>query len=165
MARWIEVAETEGLGPNESTTIVVNGTDVAICRGAEDYHALSNRCPHRLGQIGDGRVENGRAICPLHGWDFDLETGISPYNPNERLDCYPVRVENGVVEIDAETVPVTPTSGFLRDYQGRWRRFKDDVEVDYERLEHLVHHGTSPVEAMRTSRYVPTFDAVQLRPA
>jgi nitrite reductase/ring-hydroxylating ferredoxin subunit len=33
---------------------------------------LGNLCPHRGGQIGDGRVRGGAAICPMHQWDFDL---------------------------------------------------------------------------------------------
>ena len=98
-----------GTRPQPLTTIVVNGTDVALCRGdQDDYYALSNRCPHRLGQIGDGAVENGRVICPLHGWDFDLRTGISPYDPSDRLATYPCRHHEGRLQIDAEGRPRHP---------------------------------------------------------
>ena len=155
-----------GTRPQPLTTIVVNGTDVALCRGdQDDYYALSNRCPHRLGQIGDGAVENGRVICPLHGWDFDLRTGISPYDPSDRLATYPCRHHEGRLQIDAEAVPVTPTSGFLDEYQGRWRRFVDDVEPDYDAIQHFARYGSSAVEAMRTTRPVPSFNALQFRPA
>lgn len=166
MAHWTDVPEAAALGPNGSTTIVVNGTDLALCRDDDGvYYALSNRCPHRLGQIGDGHVENGRAICPLHGWDFDLRTGISPYNPSDRLQTFPCRMHEGTLQIDAETVPTTPISGFLREYQGRWRRFVDDVESDFDALQHFARYGAGEVEAMRTTRDVPTFEALQFRPA
>ncbi len=165
MARWIPVPEANSLEVDDSTTIIVNGTDVALCRDANGYYALSNRCPHRRGQIGDGRVANGRAWCPLHNWDFDLRTGISPYNPNDRLDTYPVAVNGSGVEIDADAVPVTPATGYLRDYQGRYRRFVDDVEAEYDAVQHFARFGEGAVEAMRTTRPVVGFDAVQFRPA
>ena len=165
MARWIPVPEANSLEVDDSTTIIVNGTDVALCRDANGYYALSNRCPHRRGQIGDGRVANRRAWCPLHNWDFDLRTGISPYNPNDRLDTYPVAVNGSGVEIDADAVPVTPATGYLRDYQGRYRRFVDDVESEYDTDQHFARFGQGAVEAMRTARPVVGFDAVQFRPA
>ena len=169
MPTWQPIPEAADLPPNASTTITVNGTDIALCRDDQRYYALSNRCPHRQGQIGDGRVENGRAICPLHGWDFDLTTGVSPYDPNDRLDTYPLRqstAPNGAVDvaIDADAVPPTPTSGFLRDYQGRWRRFTDDVESNYQTLHGFARYGRGAVESMRTTRPVPNFDDVLFRP-
>ena len=35
MTHWIPVPEAEALAPKESTTIIVNGTDVALCRDEE----------------------------------------------------------------------------------------------------------------------------------
>ena len=165
MARWIDVPEAADLELDRSTTIIVNGTDVALCRDAGGYYALSNRCPHRQGQIGDGRVADGRAYCPLHDWDFDLRTGISPYNPNDRLETYPVRENDGRVQVDAAAVPETPASGYLRDYQGRFRRFADDVEDSYELVQGLARYGRGAIEAMRTARPVPGFESIQFRPA
>ncbi len=165
MTDWITIPEARDLSLDQSTTAIVNGTDIALCRDADGYYALSNRCPHRPGQIGDGRVENGRAYCPLHDWDFDLRTGISPYNPLDRLDTYPIRTNNGDIQIDAHAVPTTPATGYLREYQGRYRRFVDDVESHYETLAGFARYGTGAVEAMRTTRPVPNFDQIQFRPA
>jgi 3-phenylpropionate/trans-cinnamate dioxygenase ferredoxin subunit len=41
--------------------------------------------------------------CPWHGWEFDLATGRSVFDPNRtRVKSYPVEVE----ELQAETYPV-----------------------------------------------------------
>lgn len=165
MVNWTALPEAQTLEINQATTVAVNGTDIALCRDQHRYYALANRCPHRQGQIGDGRVENGRVVCPLHAWDFDLTTGISPYDPADCLATYPVRLQNGVVEIDADTVPPTPTSGYLTQYQGRWRRFTDDIEEHYQTLHGFARYGRGAVESMRTTRPVPNFDAIQFRPA
>ena len=62
-------------------------------------------------------------------------------------------------------MPPTPATGYLRDYQGRYRRFVDDVERDYETIQDFGRYGTGHVDAMRTKRQVPNFDAIQFRPA
>ena len=66
MPDWITIPEARSLDIEASISIVLNGTDIALCRDDSGFYALSNRCPHSQGQIGDGRVENGRAYCPLH---------------------------------------------------------------------------------------------------
>ncbi len=32
-------------------------------------------CPHRLGPLDEGRIENGTVTCPWHGWRFDVRSG------------------------------------------------------------------------------------------
>jgi nitrite reductase/ring-hydroxylating ferredoxin subunit len=62
MPDWVTIPETRNLDIDASISIILNGTDIALCRDDSGFYALSNRCPHRQGQIGDGRVENGRPI-------------------------------------------------------------------------------------------------------
>jgi 3-phenylpropionate/trans-cinnamate dioxygenase ferredoxin subunit len=48
--------------------------------------------------------------CPWHGWEFDLRTGRSWFDPERtRVRSYPVTVHRGVVEgpYRAETYAVT----------------------------------------------------------
>jgi nitrite reductase/ring-hydroxylating ferredoxin subunit len=66
-------------------------------------------------------VQNGDTACPLHGWNFDLRTGIPPYNPNDYIATHPVRLAGSQVELDAAEVPALPAAVF-DVYQGRWRR-------------------------------------------
>ena len=78
---WTRVCELADIEPGRGVVRVVNGAEIAVMRDGDRVFALGNLCPHRGGQIGDGHVEDGKAICPLHGWDFDLQTGISPVQP------------------------------------------------------------------------------------
>jgi nitrite reductase (NADH) small subunit len=39
--------------------------------------------------------------CPWHGWEFDLETGESLFDPERwRVRVYPVRVEDGEILVE-----------------------------------------------------------------
>jgi nitrite reductase (NADH) small subunit len=64
-----------------------------------DISAMDNVCPHRGGPLGQGVIEEGKVICPFHGWAWDPKTGESgPLGP--KVPVYPVKVEGEDVLID-----------------------------------------------------------------
>lgn len=131
MAEWRRVCELASLKEDLGSECWVNGRPIALFLHQGAVYALQDRCPHHEGQLSLGKVEGGDAICPLHGWNFDLKTGISPFDPHDRVDTYPVKVEQGGVWIDAAAVDPLPASTF-DGYQGRWRRFADDARGKVE---------------------------------
>ena len=166
MARWVTVMRADEMPPDRPVTVRVNERDLALARCSRHSapHAVENRCPHRGGQIGDGTVNGDDIVCPLHGYDFDLHTGISRFDPTESIAVYPVRVEGDEIQIDADAVPALPEhhdAGYL----SRWSRRHDDREEKYGYLQSLGH-GAPPVTAMRTGRTLrPSWDDVLLLPA
>ena len=126
MSAWQAVCDVEELTEGEGHEAWVNGRPIALFLYRGEVFALDDRCPHHEGQLSLGRMENGEAICPLHGWNFDLASGISPYNPNDRIATYPARLSAGRVEVDASAVPPLPAASF-DGYQGRWRRWANDA--------------------------------------
>jgi nitrite reductase (NADH) small subunit len=36
---------------------------------------LDGVCPHEGGPLGEGIVEDGKVVCPWHGYPFDVHTG------------------------------------------------------------------------------------------
>ena len=126
MGDWQAVCDIGELTEGKGHEVWLNGRPLALFLYRGEVFALDDRCPHREGQLSLGRMENGEAICPLHGWNFDLASGISPYPPNDRIATYPARLSAGRVEVDAGAVPPLPTASF-DGYQGRWRRWADDA--------------------------------------
>jgi glutamate synthase domain-containing protein 2/nitrite reductase/ring-hydroxylating ferredoxin subunit len=166
MPSWQPVCMLTDLEAGRGREVRVNGRPLALFLDDTTVYALEDRCPHREGQISAGHVEKGEAICPLHGWNFDLATGVSPYNPNDRIAVYPVRVESGEVFVDADAVPPLPEASF-QGYQGRWRRWSDDSRGKYE-VRRLAQGKRPGVEAMGAPAPapgdVPGFDHFHLRP-
>lgn len=62
--------------------------------------ALDNVCLHRGGPLGQGYIEDGKVVCPWHGWQFDAQTGQVGHNPSARTKVYPIKVEGEDVLID-----------------------------------------------------------------
>ena len=167
---WTAVCRLDDIEPGRGVVKVVNGTEVALMRDGDTVFGLGNLCPHRGGQIGDGHVEDGKAICPLHSWDFDLRTGISPFNPADMLPTYPVRVRAGAVEIDADGVPHAPSRPMA--YLGEWTR-RGATDRGMYLVHHLAEGGGPFVEAMGSERNepgmharpFPSYDDIVFRPA
>ncbi|MCB1002697.1 MAG: nitrite reductase (NAD(P)H) small subunit [Acidimicrobiales bacterium] len=175
-AGWMAVCDLDEIEPGRGVVRVVNGLDLALLRdgdGSPDdaVHALGNQCPHRGGQLGDGRVVDGKAICPLHTWDFDLRTGVSPFDPADSVPTFPARVVDGRVEVDASAVPLTAPRPPV--YLGPWIR-RGATDRGMYLVHHLAEGAGAFVEAMGsernepghdTGRRYPSYDDLVFRPA
>ena len=167
MSGWQAVCSINDLAQDTGKEVFVNGRPIALFLHGDNVYALDDRCPHREGQLSGGVVENGDAICPLHGWNFDLATGISPYNPKDRIATYPARIKNTHVEIDASAVPALPASTF-DGYLARWRRWSADARGKAE-IQKLARGKVPEVGAMGAEvprpGPVPGFDHFHFRAA
>lgn len=167
---WRTVCALADIASGRGRLAVVNGTEIALMRDGDAVFGVGNLCPHRGGQISDGTVVNGAAICPLHAWDFDLTTGISPFNPADRLPTHPVRVRDGQVQVDASRVPHAPARPAV--YLGQWTR-RGATDRGMYTVHHLADGARPAVEAMGSERLeparprppYPTYDDLVFRPA
>jgi methylamine---glutamate N-methyltransferase subunit C len=168
--QWTAVFRLDEVAPGRGRLAIVNGTEIAVMRDGDTVFGVGNLCPHRGGQIADGTVQDGKAVCPLHLWDFDLRTGISPFNPADALPTYPVRVRDGMVEIDAAQVPDAPARPDV--YLGQWTR-RGATDRGMYTVHHLAEGGRAAVDAMGTQRLDPGtpraphpgYDDLTFRPA
>ena len=123
MARYI-VGTTDEILPGERKIVEIGGRMVGVFNVNGEYFAVLNRCPHQGGSLCDGRQTGlvtstrpgeyttsraGEIIrCPWHGWEFDLRTGQSWFDPRAvRVRRYDVSVEPGSLLLSEveQTVP------------------------------------------------------------
>ena len=106
--------------------VEVEGRSIGVFNVGGRHYAVLNRCPHQAGPLclgpttglvrsngpGDYTFEREGEIlrCPWHGWEFDLATGRSVFDPERmRVKAYPIEVE----ALQAETYPVEVESHAL----------------------------------------------------
>lgn len=70
-----------------------DGHTVCIANENGQYSAMDNVCAHRGGPLGQGVVEQGKIVCPWHGWQFDLKTGKSEQSATLGVDVYELKIE------------------------------------------------------------------------
>jgi nitrite reductase (NADH) small subunit len=99
--KWTRVTQTENIPTRQGRSVRIGDVDVAIFNLVDRFLAVENRCPHQGGPLCDGIVSGTTVVCPLHGWRFDLETGVAVRASSPAcLTIFPTRVEDGIVMID-----------------------------------------------------------------
>ena len=69
------------------------GKIICVAKVAGEYSAMDNVCLHRGGPLGQGVVEDGKIVCPWHGWQYDPKSGEAAHNPSAKVAVYPLRVD------------------------------------------------------------------------
>jgi nitrite reductase (NADH) small subunit len=92
--------------------VEIGGRTIGVFNVNGTFYALRNLCPHQAAPLCKGHVtgttlpsqpgeykwdRDGEILrCPWHGWEFDITTGRSVFNPHKlRVKTYEVTVERG----------------------------------------------------------------------
>jgi 3-phenylpropionate/trans-cinnamate dioxygenase ferredoxin subunit len=127
MARYV-IGMVDEIQPGTRKIVDAGGRSIGVFNVNGEYFAVLNRCPHQAGPLCKGNTYGllhsdtpgqyeysrpGEILrCPWHGWEFDLRTGQSWFDPIQvRVRRYEVSVEPGAALIGegdeqrAESVP------------------------------------------------------------
>ncbi len=64
---------------------------VGIYQAGGDYYCIDDWCPHAGGYMTQGGpAEDMLAMCPIHGFEFEIHTGKCLQNANFNVASYPV---------------------------------------------------------------------------
>jgi len=97
MSELISVCTTDELSPGDCKVVLHKDEAILVLNVDGAYYAVMNRCPHAAGPLEHGFVENGRIVCPWHGWSFPLRPDDSP---NDGLPRYRVQVDANEVKVE-----------------------------------------------------------------
>jgi nitrite reductase (NADH) small subunit len=115
----LRVAKTSEFSDLRPIFVRSEGSSIAIYRLGGKYYAYANQCPHQSGPacegivtgnieaefLGGGHVreyiseERKNIVCPWHGVEFDLESGVCRADPRYSLRSYAVVVTDDEVLI------------------------------------------------------------------
>jgi len=120
------------LPPGARRIVEAEGRSIGVFNVHGIYYALRNTCPHQAAPLCLGSIKgmtmpskpgeyiwarDGEIVrCPWHGWEFDITTGRSIFNPHKmRVKTYEVTVEAPGDELpdEVETFPVTVEEGLI----------------------------------------------------
>ena len=94
---WHPVARAGLLVDRRPVVVRIGVRKIAVTKVDGSIYAMNNACPHAGGSLGNGPVAARALVCPVHHWEFDLETGQCANHPIYTARTYPVEVRNGEV--------------------------------------------------------------------
>ena len=172
----IKIAKWDDLEPLKPSYALAANVDLVIIRYTDGLQAsvLYGRCLHRGALLSDGHIEGDNLICGLHNWDYCYSTGVSSYNPDERLKRFESWIEDGHVWVDEDEINAWQQDNpqpYDRDtYHGLYADLHGAPEEPHTKyIQHLANHGLSKVghhgrvSAMGVPRdQLPSWEQIQL---
>ncbi|HEY0307595.1 MAG TPA: Rieske 2Fe-2S domain-containing protein [Acidobacteriaceae bacterium] len=102
---WVRVCEADDApAEGQLMRVEIGNRQVCVANVEGALRAMDNLCPHRMGPLDEGWIENGEVVCPWHGWCFNPVTGVCS-NATGAVSVYPVKVERGAVFVAIENPP------------------------------------------------------------
>ena len=103
---WRVAGTVDDIPEGRAIVVPLPGSDpAAIFRHEGRLSALTNLCAHQNGPLGEGRVIDGCATCPWHGFQYRLADGCAPAPFTERLATYRLKLDGRRVLIDPRPNP------------------------------------------------------------
>ena len=93
MAGYQRVAALTDVPDGGCLAVEAGGKSLVLVRRGSVVTALENRCPHAGAPLSEGFLEHRLLTCSWHGWSYDVESGVSPDDPEVRVPVFAVRVE------------------------------------------------------------------------
>lgn len=140
MAKHV-IGPVSAIPPGSRKILEIAGRSIGIFNVDGQFHAVKNLCPHQGAPLcegtigsavtstgpGDYQLDRGSQVlrCPWHGWEFELRTGQSWFDPAKvRVKTYAATIEPGSALLPpapglvpgpylAETYPVSVEENYL----------------------------------------------------
>jgi len=107
---WHKVLKNKNeLVENRVMTVEAGHTEICLTHYNGTFNALTNKCPHQGGPLGEGSIENGLLRCPWHGWDFNPCGGDSD-GFEDGLKSYELKIEGDAIYVGVEEEGIHETT-------------------------------------------------------
>lgn len=98
---WVDLGAAEELVDPPLRQIELGRTRLALSYRDGEFAAISGRCNHVGGPLGDGELDGDYVVCPWHFWKFHRRTGEGePGFEEDRVPTHAIKVENGRVLVN-----------------------------------------------------------------
>ena len=114
------VANVDEIADRERRVVAEGNLEIGVFRLGDEFFAWESNCPHMGGPVCQGKVMNRvnevldddkksrgfefveadvHIVCPWHGDEFNLRTGMHPGEPSARLTGFETVVRDGAVYV------------------------------------------------------------------
>jgi nitrite reductase/ring-hydroxylating ferredoxin subunit len=101
MSRLVRVLSSSELAKGKMRAVEVEGRSILLVNFDGSLFGVSNICTHQEAFLSEGTLVGKSVVCPLHGSEFDLETGKAVFPPaTEPLQTYLVQIKDDSIFVE-----------------------------------------------------------------
>ncbi len=97
MANWVRVAASKDVPTNTGLAVAAEGQALALYKVDGKVYAIDGVCPHAGGPMAEGSLNGCLAMCPWHGWEFNVVSGLCDFNSEMATRTFRVKEEKGEI--------------------------------------------------------------------
>lgn len=86
----------EGRG---ATVVLADDSEIAVFNIGGRLFGIENFCPHKGFPLADSKTYGNVVECGLHGWRFDIKSGLCVTEPGCSIETYEVFEEDGEIRV------------------------------------------------------------------
>lgn len=100
MTQFYKVAKRSEIPEGSGLAVYAGGREIGLFLADGKIYALDPVCPHAGGPLTEGGVHGQNVMCPWHGWEFNLQTGICDFNDSICVKTFKVKEEGGDIFVE-----------------------------------------------------------------
>lgn len=92
--KWYKVPEVKKTNKPFIKKIKIANKNICLVGYEGEVFAVSATCPHAGGDLSRGWCNEGKLICPIHRFSYNLHTGKGSEGQNDYIETYPVKLKD-----------------------------------------------------------------------
>ncbi len=114
---YIKVAQVDDFADTNHRSYRILAKYIGVFKKPDGtFYAIEAGCKHAHANLLEGRVQNGLATCPRHGWQYNMSTGECVRGQGGPLRRHDLRIEEGAILVSVSPVE-TPVNSSGPDEQ------------------------------------------------
>jgi nitrite reductase/ring-hydroxylating ferredoxin subunit len=119
---WQRLGSVEDLKKRDLQQLQIGRTLIALSYRDGEFGAISGRCNHAGGPLGQGLIKDDYIVCPWHSWMFHRLTGEARPGIPAAVPRHALRIQDGDLYVNIVAAsPRMPRCA--RECSGGWARF------------------------------------------
>ncbi len=141
-------------------SVEAEGVELIVLRFGDEFKVFSGTCLHQGAKLGEGILEEGKVVCPAHGWAYDAQTGCLEGEDAQclsKLECW---VEPWDLLVERSALAALSGAGLPKPVPTEEEPY---VALIHQLAEKGLEHSHGPVVAMGVPRsQLPDWNDLQL---
>jgi len=98
--KWHKILSAGAItSPDFIKLIKLGRRKICVVKSGDQFFAVQNRCPHAGGDLSQGWCKNGKLICAIHRYEYNLQTGRGAAGQGDYIDTYPLEIRDDGIYI------------------------------------------------------------------